>query len=490
MALFGFGKNKGGGGGGGGGKSTASGDGGSKRDLRKARKFFDYAETVADTKNFDYSIECYINGLRHDPDNLTRHEALHEVGKRRKVTGGKPAKTKAVGPESVDKMLTAEKLWAFDPLNIKHMVKMMDYAVEADQEEGEEANLAEIALWVGTLAIDYNAASAKPDRGAYLKLIDLFEAIQSYDMAIAAVKRALHMKEDDTLRGRLKDLEAQNYTKSTSTEEGKDFRQNIKNADEQAMIQAELDTTGSQTDKLIAARQAEYDEDPDDLDKMAKLVEALLRPEDNEKDKQAITLLMRAHEQSGQYRYKSRAGDVKIKQFNRILRQLAEQAKQGDESAKAKYQEGLKRRLVFELGEYTERVQNYPTDLKLKFELGKRQFQAGQFDDAIGNFQQSKAEPKSRAYSHLFLGKAFVHKGWLDEAADTLGQGIAQHSLPDDNLGKELRYDKMKVHIELFKKTSDAEQVKQAQALASELLQADINYKDIRAKMDEIKAMA
>lgn len=488
MALFGLGKKKSGGGSGGGDGETGSG--GFNRDLRKARKFFDYAETVADTKNYDYAVDCYINGLRHDPDNLTRHEALHEVAKRRKVSGGKPGKAKAVGSEPVDKMLTAEKVWAFDPINAAHACKTMEYAVEADQVEGESANLAEIALWAGGLALDFNASSGKPDRKIYLKLAELFETIHHYDMAITAVKRALHMKEEDGLRARLKDLEAQNYTQRSKTAEGADFRQNIKDADEQSMIQAQLDTTGSQIDKLIEARRAEYDEDPDDLDKLTKLVEALLRPQDNEKDKEAITLLMKAYEQSGQYRFKTRAGDVKIKQFNRILRALAEKANAGDEDAKAKYQEGLKRRLAFELQEFAERVKNYPTDLKLKFELGKRQFQAGQFDDAIGNFQQSKAEPKSRAYSHLFLGKAFVHKGWLDEAVDTLGQGIDQHPTPDDNLGKELRYEKMCLHLELAKKGGDdGSHIKQAQALASALLQTDISYRDIRTKMDEIKAL-
>ncbi|MEM1356086.1 MAG: hypothetical protein AAGC44_11145 [Planctomycetota bacterium] len=489
MALFGLGKKKGGSGGSGGSKSSG-GDGGFHRDLRKARKFFDYAETVADTKNYDYSVDCYINGLRHDPDNLPRHEALHEVAKRRKVSGGKPAKAKAVGSELVDKMLTAEKSWAFDPINAAHAAKTMEFAVEAERVEGEEAHLAEVALWAGGLALDFNAQSDKPDRKIYLKLADLFEAIEQYDMAITAVKRALHMKEDDSLRGRLKDLEAQNYTQKSKTSEGQDFRQNIKDADEQEMIQAQLDTTGSQADKLIEARRAEYDEDPEDMDKLGKLVEALLRPQENEKDKDAITLLMKAYENTGQYRYKTRAGDVKIKQFNRILRALGEKAKAGDADAKAKYQEGLKRRLAFELQEYAERVKNYPTDLKLKFELGKRQFQAGQFDDAIGNFQQSKAEPKSRAYSHLFLGKAFVHKGWLDEAVNSLGQGIEQHPTPDDNLGKELQYEKMNLHLELAKNGSEGDHLKQAQALASGLLQTDINYRDIREKMNEIRGMS
>jgi len=475
MALGFFGKGKDGG-----GKEF-------KRNLRNARTFFDYGETSADTKNYDYSVECYIGGLRHDPDNMPRHEELHEVAKRRKVTGGKPMKAKPVGPSLVDKMLTAEKAWSFDPMNVKLMVKTMAAAVDADQAEDEKANLAQVAYWIGSLAIDYNAGSGKPDRGIYLKLIDLFEAIQRYDKAVEACKRALHAKEDDNLRTRLRDLEAEHYSQTSTDAESS--KQMLKGADEQETIQAGLNTSGSQADQYIAAMREQYEESPDDLDKMQKLIDALLRPEDNERDKEAIGLLMKGWEQTSQYRYKLKAGDVKIKQFNRILRGIAAKVKAGDEAAKAKYQEGIKRRLAFELQEYAERVQNYPTDLKLKFELGKRQFQAGQHDDAIGNFQQAKAEPKSRAYSHLYLSKCYIHKGWNDEALDTLGQGIEQYPTDDDKLGKELRYDKMAIHQQLAEKGSDSEHAKQAQALASQLLQTDFNYRDIRERMDAIKAL-
>lgn len=489
MALFGFGKKNDDGNDddNGDGNSGGGGDDRFNRKLRSARTFFEHGETTADTKNYDYSIEMYIGGLRHDPGNMTRHEELHEIAKRRKVSGGKPGKAKKIGPYTVDKMLTAEMAWAMDPLNVKHMVKAMGYAAEADQEASEEANLAEVAYWIGSLAIEYNAnPNTKPDRGAYLKLIDLFEQINRYDKAVEACKRALHMKEDDTLRTRLRDLEAELYNQKSQDSEG--AKGMLKDEEEQARIQAQLDTTGTHAEKLIAALREQYEEDPEDTDRLQKLVDALLRPQENEKDKEAVALMMRGYEQTNQYRYKLKAGDIKIRQFNRILRKLTESAKAGDESAKAKLQEGLKRRLVFELQEFTERVEHYPTDLKLKFELGKRQFQAGQIDDAIGSFQQSKAEPKSRGYSHLFLGKCYVHKDWLDEAIDTLGQGIEHHPSDHDTLGKELRYDKMAIHQTLAEKNDDLDHAKQAQSLASHLLQTDINYRDIRDRMDKIKA--
>lgn len=493
MALFGLSKKSGGNkGGGSGGEGKAVGDDGEgfNRALRKANTFFDYGDTAADSKNYDYAVECYIGGLRHNPDNMARHEELHDIAKRRSVNGGKPIKAKPVGPSLVDKMLRAEKNWACDWNNVEHIVAMIEAAVEADQREGEEANLGEVAYWAAGLALQYNASpNIKPNRRAYLRIADAMEKIEAYDLALDAARRALQLKDEDSLRDRIKDFTALKYTKESAQGEGEGFRKNIKNADEQQRVQQQLDTTGSQTDSLIASMREQYEENPEDTDRLQKLVDALLRSEDLNNEKEAIKLLLQAHEQTGQYRYKVKAGDVRLKQFNRVLRQLQEKANAGDEQARAKLHDGLKKRLAFELQEFGERAQNYPTDLKLKFELGKRQYQAGQFDDAIGNFQQATSEPKSRSAAHLYLGRCFVQKQWMDEAINTLEKGIELHAESDDRLGKELRYDLMSVRMDAARANKDLDLAKQAQELASELLQIDINYKDIREKMDEARKL-
>ena len=486
LAFFGKGKK------GGGGDQNPGDDGeGFKRSLRKANTFFDYGDTAADSKNFDYAVECYVGGLRHNPDNMDRHERLHDIAKRRSVNGGKPMKAKPIGPSLVDKMLRAAKNWACQWDKVEHIADMMDAAVEAELREGEEANLAEVAYWAAGLALQYNAnPNAKPNRRVYQRIVDAMEKIHGYDLALQAAQRALMLREEDALRERIKDITAKRYTHESMQGDGEGFQKNIKNKEEQEAIQAELDTTGTKTDQLIAAMREQYDENPEDIDRLQKLVDALARSEQTENETEAVKLLLQAHEQTGQYRYKVKAGDLKLKQINRVLRTLNEKAKAGDEDAKIKLQEGLKKRLAFELKEFGERAQNYPTDLKLKFELAKRQYQAGQFDDAIGNFQEATREPKSRSAAHLYLGRCFVKKQWMDEAMSTLEKGLGQHADSDDAIGKELRYDLMTIKMAIAKEKSDADLAKQAQDLASELLQTDINYKDIRQKMDEVRSLA
>ncbi|MEM7626950.1 MAG: hypothetical protein AAF333_15250 [Planctomycetota bacterium] len=463
------------------------------RDPRKARKFFDHAETVAEAKNYDYAIEMYINGLRHDPDNMARHEELLEVAKRRKVSGGKKAglkdKLKSIGPDAVAKMLDTEKIWAMDFGDSALMRDFMKKAVEASEAE-DDLHLGEVAHWIGSMALEL--PGLKPKAKDYVLLADLFERIGAYDKAVQACKSAIRLDMNNSdLMEKLKGLEAQNYSaKNTSTEEG-GFRENVVDAEAAQEAQQGNTRAVSVVDQNIAKRRAEYEEDPEDLDRMTKYVDALLRKEEYEEEEQAMKLLARAHEQTGQYRYKVRLGDIKMKQFNRDIRELKKnlQVAPDDEYFTGRLKEAMQEKLDFELGEYQERVKNYPTDLKLKFELGKRMYQTNLIDDAIGLLQDAKREPKSKGQAILLLGRCFMSKGWTDEAIDTVAEGIAGHAVPDDALGKELRYDKLVALMASAEKNTKLEQAEEANALASELLQMDINYKDIKQKKQDATAL-
>ncbi len=467
------------------GTSASAAGGGFEGDPRKARRFFEHAETVAEAKNFDYAIEMYINGLRHDPDNMAKHEALYEVAKRRKVAGGKPAglreKLKSSGPDAVSKMVDAEKLWAMNFIDPALATEFFKRAVEADEAE-PDLMLGEVGYWVGSIALEF--ANQKPKTKSYVTLRDLFARIGKYDKAIEACKRAIRTDMNNAaLLSDLKNLEAEAYAANNAASKGEgNFRENVKDAEHAATSAAGDTRAVSAVDQAIARRRAEYEENPEDIDRLTKLVDALLKKETYDEEAEAIKLLELAHQQSGQYRFKVRAGDVKMKQFNRDLRELRKNlaAAPTDDYFQGRYKDTLAEKLTFELAEYEERVSNYPTDLKLKFELGKRMYQAGNFDEAIGLLQQAKSEPKSRAQAHMLLGRCFLEKGWSDEAIDTLAQGIEAHPIADDALGKELRYDKLIALMASAEKNSNVEQAEEANKLASELLQSDINYKDIK----------
>lgn len=482
---------------GGGGKDSGASEKAFKRDPRKARRFFEHAQTVADARNYDYAVDCYINGLRHDPDNMSKHEALREVSLKRKVSGGKPAgfgeKMKSGGSNAVDKMLHAERLLAMEPLSVKLMRDVMKHAVKAD-EDNEDLTLGEVAYWIGSMLIERNAQEKKPDKGLFVEARDLFARIGAFDKAVEACKLAVQYDPSDTdLLAALKDLEAERTMDAGSYGSGKEggSMSAVRDADQQRALeqQDQIHKTSSVKDEIIARAREAYDEDPEDLDRLAKLVDALIAKEENESEREAIELLKKAWEETGQYRYKVRMGDIQMKQINRYLRQLRQQITDDpdNDTLKEKFEETRRKQLSFELGEFEQRVKNYPTDMGLRFELGKRLFMAKQFDEAIGAFQQAKADPKHRAQSHVFLGSCYLQKGWFDEAIDTLNQGIEGHQIPDDRLALELRYLLMDALEKVARKNEDLDKAQEAQRVASNIIQTNINYRDIKQRMDGLR---
>ncbi|MDX1681744.1 MAG: hypothetical protein R3336_01365 [Phycisphaeraceae bacterium] len=480
-------------------KSDDDGADAANRDPSKANRFFEHAETVADARNYDYAIECYINGLQHDPDNMSRHEELYEVAKRRKVGGGKPAgmkeKINLSSKDAIDKMLHAETLWAKDPLNLKRMIDVMSRAVDAEQAFGDY-NFAEVAYWVGNMIIEAGQTDKPPTKSDFLKVRDLFIAIDAYQKAVDACRLATDLDPTDSdLFNELKDLEAEltmhsGYVEATASEEKDSYKKVIKDADKQAALQQESGVvqTEQALDETIERRRAAWEEEPEDLDLLQKLVATLIQRETEETETEALELLEKAREESGQYKYKLQSDDLRIKRMNRDLRKAKKKVEDiGGDKAREEWKELAQKKLSFELETYTERVQEYPTDLKHKYELGKRLLAFKKIDKAIGMFQQAKEDPNQRSAANEYLGRCYLAKDWVDEAIQTLREGIERHPTRTDKRAKEMRYLLLGALERKAEEDSSLEHAEKAQEVASELLQTDIQFRDIQERMEKTR---
>lgn len=482
-----------------------------ERDLRKSQRFFEHADATAQARNFDYSIDNFVNGLRFDPDNLEKHQQLRETALRRKGAGGKPLgmlekmKVKVGdGSSAVEKMLAREKVWAMDPGNAMLLLDAMQSALEAQQEADEAAeksppeeenvlHLNEVAFWMGEQCLGLLSASSDREKDTFMELVKNFKQIGGLNGFEKAVESCRHALRADPNHGDtamlLKNLEAEFYNlKNTSTEKG-GFRGNLADADKQAQDQAEKGTAGIGVDELIVTRTREWEDDRDNPDMINRLVEALLKKQEEGAEKRAVALMMHGFEVTKEYRYKVRAADI---QMQLLARQVTEAKKRADAGAAADKEAYIKvktQQLKFELAQYLERSREYPTDMKIRFELGKRQFKGQMFEDAIGSFQAAKSDPKSRAECNLYLGRCYSHKGWMDEAIESLEAAVQEYPFEDDNLGKEMRYELMLVLAKSAKHDNDAVKAEKAQKIGSQLLQMDISYRDIREKLDTIRAL-
>lgn len=477
------------------GSSPSSPTGQIKRDPRKAGRFFEHAAAAAETRNFDYAIECYIHGLRYDPDNLKQHEALRDVALKRRAastkTRGFSDWFKRPGKDPLDRFCHALTSWAKDPRNAVQLVEVMARAVDLGEFDSQ-LNMGPVAYWLGTLTLDTNRAAPKPSKPVYVKARDLFTRLRAFDKAVESCSLALQLDHQDAdLLKSLKNLEAERTIQEGGYEQG--FRQSIKDTEKQRELEQQdaLAHPKSAADELIARRRAVYDEDPQDLDRMLKLVEALVKKEEDPAEQEAINLLQEAWETTGQHRFKVRVGDIRMRQLGRQLRQLQAKALAApeDDAARRQWTELARRKLQFELDEYTDRAQNYPTDLGIRYELGKRLFAFNRHDEAIGAFQQAKADPRYRAVCHEYLGRCYMAQGWHEEAADTLRQGIEGHPSREDKLALDLRYYLLQALRHLAQEHKSLQRATEAQSVASHILQTDINFRDIRQQMEDIRKL-
>jgi tetratricopeptide (TPR) repeat protein len=131
----------------------------------------------------------------------------------------------------------------------------------------------------------------------------------------------------------------------------------------------------------------------------------------------------------------------------------------------------------FLLSECQKRVERFPTDLQIRFEMGQLYFQAGKTSEAIGELQKSQNNPHRRVASMNYLAQCFAKRKMYDLAARTLQNAIKEKQVLDDEK-KELLYNLGSVLEAMGKKQEAIEPFKS-------LYEVDINYKDVAAKVEK-----
>ncbi len=472
----------------------APGDGGTGgRDERKAQKFFTHAKTLAETGNYDYAIECFVNGLRHDPSNIFQHEALREVAKKRRVAGGKPAgpldRMKFTGKDPVEKMtLVAERFWSMKPLDADLLVEFMSKTAAAHLPE-QGLNLREVMVWAADLMLKERTFEKPATLNHYITVTDLLFSIGEYAPAVEACKMAQSMdRSNPILAQRLKDIDTERSLQESRLKSREGLKANLKDADKQAenYLDANMSLTEQQAEQHIANTKKAWDANPDDVDLMRKYIAALQKREMDKFDDMAAAVLKEAYEKTTQYRFKFELGDLRMRGYDRKSRELKKALDANPTSAEAKraLQDNIRAKLLYEVGEFAERVQNIPTDRNVKYEYARRLLETGKVEEAIPLLQVAKSDPRISTKANLVLGRAFMKQNWFDLAISAFDEGLKAHSTANDQTALELHYSLMDAKEKQAVKNNDIQPLIDAQKHASFIMQNNIQFRDTRARLD------
>jgi len=449
----------------------------------KAKAFFDKAGKVAETNNFDYAIDMYLQGLRYAPDALMEGHlplcelALHRQGK----NGKKPSVVDKVkrlrGKTPLDQMLNAEYLFAKNPNHLPYAEAMLKAAVAGGYEK--------TAGWIANLIFQTANAAAKPSAQTYLLLKEAYTSLGQFDKAIAALQRASKLKPSD------KELadEFTNLTAELTMVRGKydgegDFRKSIKDREIQEKLQAQAGVVKTEDYRANAVEDArrKIAENPTLPANIFELADALSDIEEEKAENDAISLLENTYKTSSDYSFARRAGELRIKQLRRKIREAktALEANPDDAQAKALLEQLSEQLQTLELEHYRLCVQNYPTDLRAKFEYALRLVSNEQYNEAIPLLQQAQRDPRRKIAAMNKVGLCFAMKGWLDDAIDVYNKAINSYEIKDNAVAKELRYNLGRA----YEQQGDADK---ALDVYRKIAQFDFAYKDVSERVDRLR---
>ncbi|HLP84955.1 MAG TPA: hypothetical protein VK157_11455, partial [Phycisphaerales bacterium] len=445
-------------------------------DEGKASKFFQHAKTVQETGNNEYAMQLWLSGIRLHPNGIPGLESFFGAATAflndpaSKKGPGKDLLKSISGSNDVDKYLRALLDWAMKPSEAFLALKAMESATAL--------GLREAGLWVGerAFALCLREKLDKRRKELLMKVAQAFVKIEAADRAVQAAESALKADPTDgELSAWVRDLAATaTMSRGGYGNSGKEggFRDNIRDATKQRQLEEgdRIVKTEETVDRLVSNAEDEFIKRPNDLPTMEVLAKRLLERAKPGDEQRAYDLYMQMYAQFNTFRFRELAGDIRIRQQARKVRDLERMLERAGEGEKGLVQSMLESEqaalLKLETTEFKARVAEYPTDLGKKFELGKRYYQGGNYDEAIGLFQQSQVDAKMRVMSLTYLGRSFHKINYFDEAVHTYRAALTAGDMPPE-MNLELQYDLMTALVEQGKAARNADAIREADKIAS-----------------------
>ncbi len=450
---------------------------------KRFQSFFNKGFAAFERGNLDMAVELLYQCLEADPGNFRARKFLRMASLQR-YTKKKPnaltaglAEFSGLAPSlkassalragrNAQAILAAEKALLAAPLSVKYETLAARCCTAAGYHDS-----AALILETGLQVDLQNEALMKALIDAYCSSGEWKKA---REILVVLVNKYPH---DGTLVTQLKDIEARmtmeegwNDVAKSGEEEG--YRKLIKNKDQAAKldIASKAVAAGNDAETLIEEQKAKIAQEPKNLNYykgLARIYQQLKRYDD------AVDILEKARALN--------PADPELDRHITVAKTQSYDARidalhaAGDaEGAQALSDE----RNQFVFDDLVSRVERYPNDLHLRYELGQQYLMYEAYDDAIQQFQLSQRAPKERTASLYGLANCFRRKGQRDMAIMQLETALDQLLVMDD-MKKAVLFDLG----ELVEESGDTERAFQ---LYKEVYGADIAYKDIDVKMQRL----
>jgi tetratricopeptide (TPR) repeat protein len=453
---------------------------------RDARVLYIKANEAAQRENFDYAIALFNQVLEKEPGFFECRKALREAQVRKAGGGGGFFKKMLSGASSSPLVAKGQIALRSNPagaLAIAEQILNSDPNSSAGHRLIVQAAQALALPRTGTMSLEILVKNSPKDKSLAIEFANALSAsggdTRQGERILAELLR--NSPNDGELSQALKNLSARQTMDEggyAALEGGKgSYRDILKDKKEAVSLEQEkrVVKTEDTTERLIGEYEARLKTEPTNLKLIRSLAE--LYTQKNQFD--------RAIELFDSVKNAGLGGDPSLERSmaNTIVRRFDFQLGQLDPAAPDYAEQSAKiqaEKLNFQLAECQQRVEKYPTDLVIRFEMGKLYFDAGMISEAILEFQKAQGNPHKRLAAMNYLAQCYAKRKMFDMAARQLQNAIKEKPVFDDEK-KEMVYNLGCVLDSMGKKEEAVEQFKL-------IYEMDIGYKDVAAKVDAFYA--
>jgi tetratricopeptide (TPR) repeat protein len=135
-----------------------------------------------------------------------------------------------------------------------------------------------------------------------------------------------------------------------------------------------------------------------------------------------------------------------------------------------------------EMEVFKTRVERYPSDMKVKYELGMRYMRVKNWKDAIPLFQQSRGDTRIKAESMISLGKCFAYDGKIPLARRQFESAVAEVDFED-------KPDAFKdVHYSLGRLAEEMKDLAVAEEEYQKVIEVDYGFRDCVQRLEALQS--
>jgi len=438
------------------------------------------ARDAVERANYDYAVELLREVLRQEPGYEDARSILR-VTERRRAESGSSLVNLLLLPLHVAatavKALFArgrKKLETYEDFLENHPRSFWALSGAA---AAAASDLPEVAVEVYK-----DALRQKPDSKKALRAIaDVLLSVGDTHEALNYLRRLSALQPDDRdLLREARNLEATDHMAAHKMEQADSFRDMIRDREQAKEFEEERRMAASMDDLSREAAQLEkaLEQNPKQVNRLLRLAQLY---QDTGRLKEAEELLKEKHELlPDNYEVREKLGDVRLARYDEALAaaERAVEENPGDDELRANREKIKRTRAEFGIKEFQWRQSQHPTDREVQFELGRFQFEVGNYNEAIAAFQGVAQDARYAERAIVMLGMCFMHKKQYDLALERFEEAREHHPEMDER-GKEICYLQAQTHEAMG-------QNQEALALYKKIYSQDINFRDVDRRVTDL----